>query len=117
MSKNKKKPPEVKYQILLKLNKGVSIKTLSRNFNISTQTIRNWEKKSDSRSLIRKEGSCTKSLVNFEEFEKLEEIFKENPDKSSRKLRPLIKNKPNVSLSIRTIKSYQKQFNWIPVSS
>ncbi len=115
MSKKPQTPLEIKYQILLKLKEGVSIKSLARNNNVSTQTIRNWEKKSHSGSLIRKEGSGGKSLLNSEDFKKVEEIFDSNRDKSSRKLVQIIKNQMGITLSIRTIRNYRKKFNWIPV--
>ncbi len=113
MSKNKQLAPSVKYQILIKLKEGVSIKTLSRNHNITTGTIRKWDKMIGSRSLERQKGSGRKRKFNFEEMEKLEEIFDSNRDIGSRKLVPIIKMQMNTSLSDRLIRRYRKQNDWI----
>jgi len=95
------------------LKEGVSIKTLARNYNISTRTIRNWDKKSHSGSLVRQKGSGRKRKLNFSDSELLEEIFDSNRNIGSRKLVPIIKKQMNTSLSEQTIRRYRKQNDWI----
>ncbi len=53
------------------ISRDTTLIGLEREICLSRGSIRRWDKKSHSISLIRKEGSCAKSLVNFEEFKKL----------------------------------------------
>jgi transposase len=103
---------ETKYQALLLLNSGKSLKFVARKFQINSITLERWKNQLSKSTLERKTGSGRKRLLNLEQEEIIEKIFHENRSFGSRRLISKVKKQLHLSLSARSIRRYRQNHDW-----